>query len=121
MDKIGVTSALTSPITMAAKKVTVIERRRPISVAASEEITRKVRVAASRPTRFDNSRPAAPDSRPEPSHAAASTRRTGTPSVAVISRSLASARMAVPVFVKRRKSAVTTMTARPNAIAITSV
>ena len=37
-----------------------------------------------------------PTSRPEPSHAAASTRRTGTPSVAVISRSLASARIAVP-------------------------
>ena len=43
-----------------------------------------------------------PHTRPEPNHAAASTRRTGTPSMAVISRSLASARMAVPTLVTRR-------------------
>ena len=47
--------------------------------------------------------PAAPQASPEPNQAAASTRRTGTPSVAVISRSLASARIAVPSFVTRRK------------------
>ena len=45
-----------------------------------------------------------PDSRPQPNQAAASTRRTGTPSVAVISRSLASARIAVPSLVKRRNA-----------------
>ena len=52
----------------------------------------------SSPTRFDSSRPATPHTSPEPNHAAASTRRTGTPSMAVISRSLASARIAVPVL-----------------------
>ena len=40
-----------------------------------------------------------PHTSPEPSQAAASTRRTGTPSIAVISRSLASARIAVPTLV----------------------
>ena len=40
-----------------------------------------------------------PHTIPEPNHAAASTRRTGTPSIEVISRSLASARIAVPTFV----------------------
>ena len=40
--------------------------------------------------------PAMPEKMPDPNHAAASTRRTGTPSVAVISRSFASARIAVP-------------------------
>ena len=39
------------------------------------------------------------EQRRRPSQAAASTRRTGTPSVAVISRSLASARIAVPSLV----------------------
>ena len=71
-------------------------RRAPGSGAA---ITRNVRPTMSRPTRLDSSRPVRPDSRPEPSQAAASTRRTGTPSMAVISRSLASERMAVPSFV----------------------
>ena len=43
--------------------------------------------------------PAMPASMPQPNQAAASTRRTGTPSVAVISRSLAIARIAVPSLV----------------------
>ena len=42
-------------------------------------MTRKVSVFASSPTRFDSSSPATPASRPDPSQAAASTRRTGTP------------------------------------------
>ena len=43
--------------------------------------------------------PDAPHTSPETNQAEASTSRTGTPSVAVISRSLASARIAVPSFV----------------------
>ena len=64
----------------------------------------------SRPTRLASSSPDVPHTSPEPNHAAASTRRTGTPSMAVISRSLASARIAVPTFVTRRKSAVPAVT-----------
>ena len=79
--------------------MTVIERSRAISAAASDEITRKVSVVASSATRSASSSPATPASTPQPSQAAASTRRTGTPSVAVISRSLAIARIAVPSLV----------------------
>ena len=59
-----------------------------------------------------------PQTMPDPNQAAASTRRTGTPSVAVISRSLASARMAVPSFVTRRKTvtAAVITNARPMAM-----
>ncbi len=87
------------PIAIAATKVSTIERSWAISAAASEEITRKVSVVASRATRSASSRPAVPAITPQPSQAAASTRRTGTPSVAVISRSLAIARIAVPGLV----------------------
>src|SRR5205823_14158409 len=63
-------------------------------------------------------RPAAPRRRPEPNQAAASTRRTGTPRVAVISRSLARARIAVPSFVTRRKTVTAAVTANASAIAM---
>jgi hypothetical protein len=96
IERIGVMSAFTSPTTIPARSVTTSDWSRAISAAASEEITRNVSVFASTPTRFESSRPAMPARSPEPSQAAASTRRTGTPSVAVISRSFASARMAVP-------------------------
>ena len=78
-------------------------------------------MTASSETRFESRRPAAPASRPEPSHAAASTRRTGTPSVAVISRSFASARIAVPRLVKRRNAAVPIVTAIANTNAMICV
>src|SRR3954465_1280230 len=54
---------------------------------------------------------------PEPSHAKASTRRIGTPSNDDTSRSLAIARIAVPVaaFFKNRLTTTTTRIAKPNA------
>ena len=118
---IGVISASTRPITIAATNVIAIDRRRPISAAASDEITRKVSVVASSATRSASSTPAKPDRTPQPNHAAASTRRTGTPSIAVISRSLAIARIAVPSLVKRRNAPVTTVMATPQASPITCV
>ena len=54
---------------------------------------------------------------PEPNHATASTRRTGTPSIAVISRSLASARIAVPSLLFRKNNAVPAVTMIGKAIA----
>ncbi len=51
-----------------------------------------------------------PQMMPEPNHATASTRRTGTPSIEVISRSLASARIAVPSLLLRRNRAVPAVT-----------
>ena len=92
----GVSSASSTPITSAATNVIVIERSRAISVAASVKMTRKVRLVASSATRSASNTPAIPDSTPQPNHAAAVTRRTGTPSAAVMSRSLAIARIAVP-------------------------
>ena len=110
--------ALTRPITIPARSVTTSERRRAISAAASDEMTRKVSVAASSPTRLDRSRPAAPASAPETSQVVASTRRTGTPNAAVISRSLASARIAVPRPVSRRNAAVARVMSTPSASAM---
>ena len=65
--------------------------------------------------------PAAPHASPEPNQAAASTRRTGTPSVAVISRSFASARIAVPSFVTRRKRLTAAVSASASPIAMICV
>ena len=76
-----------------------------------------VRLLGSRLTRSDSRSPATPPIKPEPSQATASTRLTGTPSVAVISRSLASARIAVPSFVKRRNASTPNVTKTPNASA----
>jgi hypothetical protein len=90
---------VTTPITSAATNVIQIDCRRPIRVAASVEITRNVRLVASSATRSASSTPATPESTPQPNHAAAVTRRTGTPRLAVMSRSLAIARIAVPSFV----------------------
>ena len=104
----------TMPMRKPAASVTHSERSWPISAAASAGITRKVRPTMSSPTRFDSSSPAPPHTSPEPSQAAASTRRTGTPSVAVISRSSASARIAVPTFVTRRNTAVPVVTTMAN-------
>ena len=59
-----------------------------------------------------------PQKMPDPNHAAASTRRTGTPSVAVISRSFASARIAVPSFVTRRNTLTPTVIANASPIAM---
>src|SRR4051812_17948125 len=58
-----------------------------------------------------------PQITPEPSHANASTRRVGTPSKEETSRSLAIARIAVPVAVCFKKMLTTTTTriAKPNA------
>ena len=78
-------------------------------------------MVASRATRSASSSPATPAITPQPSQAAASTRRTGTPRVAVISRSLAIARIAVPRLVKRRKTVVTTTMPTPAASPITCV
>ncbi len=100
----------TNPITKPAISVTHSDRSWPMSAAASAGMTRKVRPTMSRLTRLDRRSPAAPHTSPEPNHAAASTRRTGTPSMAVISRSLASARMAVPVLLTRRYTAVPAVT-----------
>ena len=47
-------------MTIAATNVTVIERSRAISTAASDEITRKVSVVASSATRSASSSPAMP-------------------------------------------------------------
>jgi len=105
----GASRALTIPtdndtfqvgqISVTYTNVIAIERSRPTRVAASVEITRKVRLVESRATRSARSTPATPDSTPQPNQAAASTRRTGTPSAALISRSLAIARIAVPSLV----------------------
>ena len=92
-----------------------------MSAAASDEITRKVSVVASSATRSASRIPAIPARRPQPSHAAASTRRTGTPSVAVISRSLAMARIAVPSLLKRRNAAVPAVIATPTPRLMTCV
>ena len=67
-------------------------------------MTKNVSVTMSSPSRFESSRPEMPHMSPEPNHATASTRRTGTPSVAVISRSSASARIAVPSLVTCRNT-----------------
>src|SRR5262249_35685099 len=75
----GVRQAWTTPIARPATIVTTSDSRRPISAADSEAITRNVSPTMSSPTRVDSSRPVAPESSPEASHAAASTRRTGTP------------------------------------------
>ena len=108
-------------MTIAATNVTVIERSLAISTAASDEITRKVSVVASSATRSASSSPAMPPRTPQPSQAAASTLRTGTPRVAVMSRSLAIARMAVPSLVNRRNAPVATVSTTPAASAITCV
>ncbi len=113
--------ASTTPMMIAAMNVTQIEDSRAISAAASDEITRKVRVVASRATRSASRMPDRPATTPQPNQADASTRRTGTPSVAVISRSLAIARIAVPSREKRRNSVVATVIAIPTASAMTSV
>ena len=60
-----------------------------------------------------------PHSKPAPNQAIASTRRTGTPSNAAVSRLFAIARMAVPVFVRRRKTPTPITTANANASAST--
>src|SRR5215468_4360292 len=65
IEKIGVISALTRPTTIAAMSVTTIDCSRAISVAASDEMNRNVKVAASRPMRLASSKPDAPESRPE--------------------------------------------------------
>ena len=106
-------------MTIAATNVTVIERSRAISTAASDEITRKVSVVASSATRLASSSPAMPPRMPQPSQAAASTLLTGTPRVAVMSRSLAIARMAVPSLLNRRNAPVATVSTTPAASAIT--
>ena len=121
IDWIGVIHESTTPITIAARNVRVIERSCAMSAAASDEITRKVRVVGSSATRSPSSTPAMPDRTPQPNHAAASTRRTGTPRVAVMSRSLAMARIVVPSLVKRRKAPVTAVMTTPTANPMTSV
>ncbi|HEX3833407.1 MAG TPA: hypothetical protein VHW04_15630, partial [Solirubrobacteraceae bacterium] len=95
-DAIGVNNAEINPITIAATNVTQIELNRAINAADNELITKNVNVVASNATRSPSRIPATPDRIPQPNHAAASTRRTGTPNVAVISRSFAIARIAVP-------------------------
>src|SRR4029453_8004871 len=87
IEVIGVASALTSPTTSAAKKVTTSDLSPAIRAAARDEITRKVRLTASRPTRSESSSPETPERIPQTSQACASTQRTGPPTVAVISRS----------------------------------
>ena len=103
------------PTTIPASNVPTSDRSRPISAAASDEMIRKVSVTESSATRSESRSPAAPAIRPEPNQATASTRRTGTPSVDVISRSSASARIAVPSFVNRRNTLTARVTATPNA------
>ena len=90
---------------MPASIVATSDRSRAINAAASAEMTRTSgRPGPGRRARRAGARPR-PPIKPEPSQATASTRRTGTPSVDVISRSSASARIAVPSFVKRRNAA----------------
>ena len=111
----------TTPITIAAQNATTIDRNRAINAAANDEITKNVNVVGSNATKSANKIPATPDNTPHPNHAAASTRRTGTPNVAVISRSFAIARIAVPNFENRKNAPVTTVNTTPTANPITSV
>ena len=92
IDRIGVASALTSPTTMPASSVTTSE------LQARDQRRRQRRDDQERergrvePDQVRQQQPRhAGEQRRRPARPAASTRRTGTPSVAVISRSLASA------------------------------
>ena len=100
IDRIGVTSAVTRPTTSAGDE-RHDERPQPRDQRRGER--RDDQEGQRRGVEPDEVREQQarrrPEIRPEPSQATASTRRTGTPSVAVISRSLASARIAVPRFV----------------------
>ena len=119
---IGVIRSCTRPMTSAATNVTVIERSRPIRAAASDEMTTvNTKVVSSSADRSASRSPARPDRMPQPNQAAASTRRTGTPSVPVISRSLAIARIAVPSLEKRRKAPVPAVMTTPSTRAMTWV
>jgi hypothetical protein len=117
----AVPQASKTPMASAPISVPHSERSWPTSAAAREEMTRKVSVTPSSRTKSESSKPAAPHRNPEPSQAAASTRRTGTPSIAVISRLSASDRIAVPSFVLRRNSAVPAVIKIPNAKAMICV
>jgi hypothetical protein len=121
IELIGVIMLSTRPTTTAATKVSVTERSRAISAADTVKITWKVSVVGSSVTRSASSSPLIPARMPEENQATASTRRTGTPSEAVISRSSASARIAVPILVKRRNTVAPTARARPKPKAITCV
>jgi hypothetical protein len=71
---IGVIRSCTRPITIAAANVTVIERSRAISAAASDEITTEGQRGVVERGQVGQQIPATPASTPQPSQAAASTR-----------------------------------------------
>ena len=81
----------------------------------------KVSAAISMDTSVARMSPEKPNSRPEANHAVASTLRTGTPSSAVLSRSSASARIAVPSLLRFRKIDVPATSTMGKIIAIACV